>query len=73
MQRESLELERQRQIADAENRAAIRFRERQRAFWHLCDVMCRVERSITDPHMTDAKQIKQYYSALKRALSSLKD
>jgi hypothetical protein len=73
LERESQHHAEQRAKLDAANRAAIAFRERQRAFWHLSDTLCRVEPAITDPDITDAKLLKAYRSALKRALNSLKD
>lgn len=73
LQLDSAEAQRKREAEEAALRDAIRLREQQRAFWHLQDSMCRFEPFVGNPHPTDAKAVKQYRDALKRALNSLKD
>lgn len=66
-----MQAEGEREKLDEQNRIAIWHREQQRAFWALQDAMCKAEPSIMDPHVVDAKAMKTYRGALKRALRSL--
>jgi hypothetical protein len=63
-----------RRDAEAEAlRLAIRDRERQRAFWALRMAMDKVQPSIGNPHVVDARALKDYRDAVDRAKRSLKD
>jgi hypothetical protein len=64
----------QKRDAEAEAlRLAIRDRERQRAYWTLRIAMERVQGSIGNPHIVDARALKDYRDALERARRSMKD
>lgn len=73
LQMESEESERRRRAEDAAAQVAIRLREQQRAMWNLQDAICRFEPFAGNPDRTDAKAVKAYRDALKRAINSLKD
>lgn len=73
LRRQSDEAQREREALEEADRQATRWREQKEALRNLTEAIETAKPFITNPHITNAKALKQYRDALRRALNSLKD